>query len=320
MVEVDRVQVVPAQQTMVEGEVFTARAAPRGAGGEALSGRTIFWAVQNPSIVALSGGVGGQVEITALTAGQTTVRATSEGRTGEVQITVLEGPSLVLGVDTARLSARQGQVTAGLDVGISNGGNGAISGLTAQVSYDAGGPTGWLSVGLNGTTVPTSLTLVGSAATLVPGTYGGTVRITSPAAGGLAVDLRVEFVVSLPPPIIKLDAESVGLNAVFGSTQAASQELGIDNGGAGVLTGLTTAVVYESGGPTGWLSVNLSSTQAPARLTISASPKGLAAGTYAARIEVRSPVALVSPVILQVSFRVALPRGGPVSGRSGGSP
>jgi hypothetical protein len=308
VVELDRISVSPQQRTLIEGESFDAVATLFGADGEVLTGRDIVWSTSSSSVVSLSQSVGSQVRVNALGAGSATVRAASGGRSAQAQVEVLRGPSLVLTPAEISIDGTEGEASPAANVGISNGGNGSISGLAAVVSFGAGTSVEWLSVGLNGTTVPTSLTLVASGVGLTAGTYTATVRLSAPTAGGLTAAVEVTFNVSPPPPVIVLSSDAVGLGATFGSSQGTSANVGITNGGAGELTELSASVTYPPGKPQGWLTATLLSTTAPATLRVTAVAGLLQAGTYTAQVSVFSPVARFSPVLLDVTFRVALPR------------
>lgn len=311
VVELDRISITPSERTLIEGQSFDAVATLLGPGGERLSGRDIVWTTSSTSVVSLSQGTGGQVRVTGAGEGSATVRATAEGRSAQAQVQVLRGPSLVLTPSELSIEGIEGEASPPVNVGIGNGGNGAISGLSAVVSFGAETSVEWLSVGLNGTTVPTSLTLVASGVGLTAGTYTASVRITSPTAGGLVSTLDVTFVVAPPPPVIVLTSDAVGLVANFGTTQGTSVVVGVTNGGAGALTDLSTSISYPVGRPVGWLSATLSSSTAPATLRVTAVAGTLQAGTYTAVVSVASPVARFSPVLLDVTFRVALPREAP---------
>lgn len=315
VVELDRVEVAPATHTLVEGDAVAFTASARGPDGEALTGRTIVWSTSDSDVASLSSGTGSQVTVTGLSAGRATIRASAEGRSASATLDVLLGPSITLSSDELTIDGRQGEVGAGVDVSITNGGNGAISGLSTLTTYASGGPAGWLSVGLNGTTAPTSMTLVASGAGLTPGTYSATVRVSSPSAGGITADLAVTFQVSPPPPAIALESGTVGLSSIVADPIPATADVGVTNSGAGDLTGLAAAVIYTAGQPQGWLTATLSATEAPTTLRVSARALGLQAGNYSARVAVTSPVARVSPVFLDVTFRVAQP--GRVSGAGG---
>ena len=308
VVELDRITISPVQQTLIEGESYDAVATVLGPDGERLSGRNIVWSTSSTSVLSLSPSVGSQVRVDASGPGSATLRATAGGRSAQAQVEVLPGPSLVLTPSEVTIDGTEGESSPAVNVGIGNGGNGPISGLAAVVSFGSETSVEWLSVGLNGTTVPTSLTLVASGVGLTAGTYTASVQITSPIAGGLATSLDVTFDVYPPPPVIVLASDAVGLVAAFGSSQATSSNVGITNGGAGTLSGLSASIAYPPGSREGWLKAVLSTTTAPATLRVTAVATGLQAGTYTARVSVASPVARFSPVFLDVTFRVALPR------------
>jgi hypothetical protein len=225
-----------------------------------------------------------------------------------------------------------------VDVEITNGGEGTITGLAVQTTYAQGQTGGWLSAVLDGTIVPATLSLQASAVSLTEGTYEATVTVESPVLGGLSATLPVTFQVETPAPHIVVEPDAVGLSAILNGQQPVVQTVNITNGGGGELSDLAWSVSYLPGTPVGWLEIVLSSTVAPAELTLRAYPQGLPAGTYSANIVVSSPVADNSPQIISVAFTVALPElaalpslpslpevplgsvPGPTSGSSGSSP
>jgi hypothetical protein len=87
----------------------------------------------------------------------------------------------------------------------------------------------------------------------------------------------------------------------------ASRDVTIRNLGGGSLTGLQAHISYPAGQPSGWLSLQLSSTEAPARVTLAPSVSGLAQGTYLANVAVSSPDAANSPVAIAVLLTVGQP-------------
>jgi hypothetical protein len=238
---------------------------------------------------------------------------------GSCSLTVLPGPEIALSRERVDLSAPEGQVSQPVDVGISNAGNGSLTGLSVTVVYAGSQPDGWLNAGLNGTTAPTSLTLQASAAGLTRGVYLATVTVESPVAGGLSATLLVAFTVEVPAPHILLETDAVAFSALLNGQQPAVQTLEVANGGGGELTQLAASVTYGAGQPTDWLQVSFSSTVAPSVLTLRAFPQGLAAGTYTATVSVSSPDADNSPQNVSVGFTVTPPGGSPRSGGTAGS-
>ncbi len=83
-VPVATVSVTPATATIEVGDTTRARATTRSAAGSDLTGRTVTWTTADPSVatVAQTG------LITGVTAGTTTITATSEGRSGTLALTV----------------------------------------------------------------------------------------------------------------------------------------------------------------------------------------------------------------------------------------
>jgi hypothetical protein len=172
------------------------------------------------------------------------------------------------------------------------------------VTYPDGAPGGWLSATLNGTTAPTSLTLRGTAGALEPGEHEATVVVSSSAGSGSSAAVRVTLSVVPPPPLIVLDPESVALAAIENGQVAATQTVSVTNGGGGVLLGLELDIRYGEGQPEGWLEAILAGLVAPTEIELSASPEGLAPGTYDAIVQVSSPVALLGSRDVAVRFTV----------------
>ncbi len=94
-----------------------------------------------------------------------------------------------------------------------------------------------------------------------------------------------------------------------GSNSPLDQRLGVQNRGLGTVTGLVTAVAYESGQPAGWLSAGLSAAEAPAVLSLQVAPATLVAGTYKATVTVSSgaPGVTNSPQGVDVTLTVQGP-------------
>jgi len=189
-------------------------------------------------------------------------------------------------------------------VAVSNGGGGLLNGLQTAVSYAAGQPTGWLRAPVSSGTAPASLTLTASTGSLAPGTYQASVEIVAGVASNSPRFVTVLFTVN-GPPTIGLSPTSGTFVASAGGSNPPAQTIAVANVGGGVLNGLSTAISYGSG--SGWLAANLSSTTAPATLTLNATVGALAPGTYTATVTVSSAVAANSPVTLPVTFTVGPP-------------
>lgn len=315
VIPVTRVDLTPPSVTLVEGESAALTAVPKGPSGNTLFGRQVQWSVA-PGTVASVSTTG---RVSALQAGQATVQATVEGVSGTCTVTVLEGPRIALSRERVDLSAPEGQVSQPFDVGISNAGNGSLTGLSVTVVYAGSQPDGWLNAGLNGTTTPTSLTLQASAAGLTRGVYLATVTVESPVAGGLSATLLVAFTVEVPAPHIVLETDAVAFSALLNGQQPAVQTIELTNGGGGELSQLEASMTYGQSQPTGWLEVSFSSTVAPSILTLKAFPQGLEAGTYTATVSVSSPDADNNPQDISVVFNVTPPGGSSGLLRAAGS-
>jgi hypothetical protein len=191
-------------------------------------------------------------------------------------------------------------------VAVTNSGDLPLTGLSASVTYGAGQPQGWLTASLGSTRAPATLTLIANTTALAAGSYSATVRLSSTVAGVAPVNITVPLTVS-PGPAIQLSSSTVAVSATY-AINPAQRSVTVQNSGGGTLSGLTLgAVTYGAGQPTGWLSRSLSTTTAPATITLTFATASLASGSYSATLPVQSAVADNSPVNLTVNLTVGPP-------------
>jgi trimeric autotransporter adhesin len=104
-VPVAAVEVTPSSADLAVGDTRQLTATPRGADGQALSGRTVTWSSSAPAVAQ----VNATGLVTARVAGQATITASSEGRTGSATIRVMPVPvaSLTMSPTSAELRPDQ---------------------------------------------------------------------------------------------------------------------------------------------------------------------------------------------------------------------
>ncbi len=131
--------------------------------------------------------------------------------------------------------------------------------------------------------------------TSLPGTWANGAHYTdgplSAAAWGSAGAL---------PPVLAVAPLSLGLAAAPGATTPVTQTFAVSNAGEGTLN-------YTVSDDAAWLIVTPASGSAPATLTASANPTGLAAGTYTATITVSGASATKT---VAVTLTIAAPSTG----------
>ena len=101
------VSITPSENaTLTVGQTRSLAATTLDANGGVLSGRAVSWGVSGPqaNAVALSGGTGASVTVTAATPGSAIVIATSEGKTAQVTFTVTGATPLTANVGTNDVS------------------------------------------------------------------------------------------------------------------------------------------------------------------------------------------------------------------------
>ena len=248
-----------------------------------------------------------------------TIASAAAGASTTLPVTfvVSNGPALALNPSSVSLTAVQGSGGATTsDVTVANAGGGTLGGLAAgTVVYGTGQPTGWLALAFpNGTTGPTTLRVSATVGTLAAGTYTATVPITSSTQGvtNSPQTLAVSFVVSSPlRPTLALSATTVGFEATAGGAAPTPKTVDVTNSGSGALTGLSVgSITYTPANQGNWLAATLSSSSAPATLTLAPTVGTLSPGTYTALVPVASAASGVtnSPQTVRVDLVV---RAGP---------
>ncbi len=186
---------------------------------------------------------------------------------------------------------------AAQNLAISAGGSSlSFSATTATVT---GG--GWLSVSPSGAVTPGTIAVSVNPASLAPGTYNGSVIISSAGATNSPFSIPVTLVVTSAVNL-SLSPGSMVFAYQIGSTAPAAQNLAVSSGGTPL--SFTTVVATASGGS--WLAVSPSGGgTTPATLAVSIVTAGLAAGTYNGTITVAAPQAANTPQVLNVTLTVS---------------
>ena len=189
-------------------------------------------------------------------------------------------------------------------IAIAADGPGTLTGLRAAIDYGSGAP-GWLSVSLSDTTAPATLTVTPITTGLNVATYHAIVVITATSATNSPLNVPITFdIAAAPIPSIVVTPPAVTFQDTVGTSAPAAQTVAITGNGRGTLTGLKATVAYASGG-TGWLTVSLSDTTAPATLTVRSANTGLNAASYRATVNVTGTGSPNSPQTIPVTFNLA---------------
>ncbi len=221
----------------------------------------------------------------------------------DVAITlVISGQPTIAAAPTTIAFSTTGPSPASQVINITNTGGGTLSGLSATAQYT--GTAGWMTLTLNTTTAPATLTLQPNSTGLAVGTYNATVNIASALAGNTPLLVPVTLTVAALPSIV-LSASTRAFAGVIGQPNPPAQTIDITNGGGGSLTGLAANITYSFGA--GWLTATLNTTTAPATLTITSFPSALPVGNYSATVSVSSSVATNSPRPITVTLNVTAP-------------
>jgi hypothetical protein len=296
----------PSEVTLLEMEETTVTVVLRGPGGEELTGRSITWESADPGVASVSG----DGRIRGESPGATTVRASADDASASVSVTVVKGPTIGLPTHQVELRGREGQSDPEEEtLPVANTGNGTLSGLTVSVSLEDEDVPQWLGATLSETSAPSDLRIRARFNGLEAGVYGGQVALSADGAMNSPQVVQVDFHVEERPPVVGLSPTSVGLTAVAGSHEAATQVVLVTNAGGGELVSLEATVEYPDDGPRGWLEAELEGPNAPTSLRLRALARNLGPGVHRAQVRVSSPVPDAGDGVVGVVFDVSTPPG-----------
>ncbi|MFN7993309.1 MAG: hypothetical protein U0Q18_06895 [Bryobacteraceae bacterium] len=210
-------------------------------------------------------------------------------------------PSGTISAAPASLSFTQtlsGSAPAAQTVNVTGTGPSALS-FTAAAVVTAG--VNWLTVTPAAGTTPSALSVSVDGSKLSPGTYQGTVTITSPGASGSPQVIQVTLTVSASPSIT-LTPATLAFTYQLGGSVPAAQAVQVASSSGNLPF---TVAASTSGSSGNWLSVTPASGTSPGSLSVAVNPAGLATGTYNGTVTVSSTGAGNSPQSVAVTLTVA---------------
>lgn len=286
------VDVSPGSLTLDVAATGTLTATLRDATGAVLAGRTVAWTSAEPGVASVAGGV-----VTAVAPGNTTVTATSEGRSGTASVTVRPRPvaSVTIAPDSTLLEV------------------GATRTLVATLRDAQGDTLGGRAVTWSSSATTVATVVDGLVTAVAPGT--AIVGATSEGRTGTATVVAI----AVPVASVALDRDTatlfVGTTVLLRATPRAANGTALDD----------RPVTWSTGNPAvAGVAAGLVSAVAPGTAVITAMSEGR---TATASITVRLvPVASVqlSPATATLGIGdsavlTATPRdstGAPLAGRS----
>ena len=186
---------------------------------------------------------------------------------------------------------------------VTNAGSDALTGLTTQVRYSAGEPSGWLDVTPSGSTAPTTVRVQANATNLPVGTWRAFIDVRSSVARNSPQVVSVTYSV-IEPPALELDSTALVFDVVQGDPDPDPRQVRLSNAGGSSLDSLRVASIVYAADPSGWLVAGLDGPTAPAFLTVAPTVAGLAAGSHDAVITVVADDAGAQGSPAQVAVRV----------------
>ncbi len=158
----------------------------------------------------------------------------------------------------------------------------------------------WLQVNPTSATTPATLNVgIGPGGlTLAPGTYTGSVVLTSGSAGNSPLSIPVTLNVS-SVPVLAASPNSLSFVYQIGKATPAGKSVSLTSTGAPITF---TAAASSSGN---WLSINQSSGTTPATLGVFVNPTGLSPGTHSGTITLTPQTSGAAPQTINVTLTVS---------------
>jgi uncharacterized protein (TIGR03437 family) len=214
-----------------------------------------------------------------------------------VAVTLNVTPTATLSVSSSSLSFAQntgGGQPASQTLNVSS--SGAAITFSAVASVNSGGT--WLTVNPSNATTPAALTVTANGTGLQPGTYTGSILISSPGSQN-SQTVNVTLTVSNVPVIVASPVGITPVNFQIGSANPAPQTIALSLQGGGALA--FTAVATMTTG-TGWLTVSPTAGTTPTNISVTINPTGLTPATYQGNVTISAAGA--APLVLPVSLTV----------------
>jgi uncharacterized protein (TIGR03437 family) len=256
------------------------------------SGQATGWLNATPTSGTIAAGSTSPIQVSvngsSLAAGtyNGTVTISASGVTGSptaVNVTLVVSPG-TLSVTPASLTFTEVQGTSAQSQNLT------VSGTPGALNFSAATqPTGsWLSATANTTTTPATVQVTAANTGLNPGTYNGTVTITSPGANGSPQTVNVTLTV-VAAQTITVTPTTLNFSYTIGTAAPTPQSVHVTASGG-------SAQFTATASPTApWLVVSQPTNSTPADLSVGINATGLAAGTYTGTISITSPSSATTP-------------------------
>lgn len=276
-VPVDSIDVSPATLSVTAGLTGQLTATAYDDEGNVLAGRAVSWTSADVAIATVQPQTG---TVTGVAPGITWIHATSNGHADSAQVTVIPVP-----VRQVVVSPKPAQVQQGAALQLSAATRDSIGGTIN------GRAVTWASRNA-------AIVTVGATTGIATGVATGSAYVVATSEG-----VSDSTLVTVAVPVIGLSSLSASFTARWSQANPAQQTIAVTDAGPYPLAGLSTSITYGAGA-SGWLNAGLTSTTAPATLTLQPVTGSLAPGTYTATVTVSSSQPGVQGRAVNVTFTV----------------
>jgi len=254
---------------------------------------TQYTALENASLgsVSLNAGESASFFYNEFINGTGTLTATSTAN----QATNCGSFSVPVGYYTA-VRCKFSPSISGVQSSLSTGLPGLTVASGSTITISGTGFSAGTSVLANGASLSAQIVSSQEITAFLPSTYSGLVGLAVSNSTG-EDEISMFVAPSAQPPAISVSSTQLRFSYVEGGAVPATQPIQVTNSGGGTLT-------WSAATSATWLSVTPPSGAAPSTLSVSASPAGLAAGTFTGSVLISAGGASNSPVSVTVTLTV----------------
>ena len=224
--------------------------------------------------------------------GLLTIQVNAASTAGNDAITIMASPLAATPSLLQFAYTLGGDLPAAQSIQLANNGSGTVT-------WSATADQSWLVLSASSGTMPSTLSVSVSPASLTAGTYTGTILITPSVTTNSPLMVTVTLTVAaLSKATLNVTPQALTFNYTPGGAAPAAQSISIANSGTGTLSWIASTSVS-------WATLSAASGSAPATLSVAVNPASLAAGTYTGNVQIAAAGASGSPATVTLTLIVA---------------
>ena len=224
--------------------------------------------------------------------------ATNNSVTIQVSLLVSNSPILSPSPGSLSFTAAQGSNPPAQTLALASSGAALNYSVSSSITTPAGGI--WLQVANQSGTTPGSIPVTVNTQGLAPGTYSGTINLTSQNAGNASFSVPVTLTITAGA-LLQLTPASMSFAYQIGQAQPFTQTVNVTSSSGPVPYTVTTSTTTGQQ----WLNISSNSGATPGSFVVSVNTAGLTAGPYSGTVTVTPNGNTSAPQTIPVTLVVS---------------